>query len=118
MKIMIPFELTEKYIGDVLYTAFSGGSNYWIDSVKTIDNPHDDQYPSECVAKGGTIEVVDNEYYKAHILNAEIFAKGFQKYADFCIKRGREICFNSWEVDAEISDIILQFTLFSDIIFG
>ena len=118
MQVMIPFKITEDFIADVLCTAFEGGSNYWINNIEnTSENPKS-QYFSECVAKGDTIIITDNEDYKEYPLNSKIFARGYKRYVQFCIREGREIYYDPCDIDSEIADVILQFALFNDIVFG
>lgn len=118
MQIMIPITITEEFIADVICTAFEGGSNYWIQDVTNLSENPKSQYFSESVAKGDTILITDNEDGTDHPLNAEIFCKGYEQYVKFCISKGREVYYDPCDIDSEVADMILQFALFNDIIFG
>ena len=80
MKIMIPFEIKEDFIADVLSTAFNGGSNYWIEDITNLSECPKSQYFSKSVAQGDTLEILDNEDYKVHKLDKNIFAEGYRKF--------------------------------------
>lgn len=118
MQIMIPFEITEEFVSDVLCTAFEGGSVYWISSMSNLSPEPKSQYFSESVAKGDTIEIIDNEDHKVYKLDFNTFAEGYKRYVDYCLKNGREVYSDPCDIDAEVADIILQFALFNEIIFG
>ena len=118
MKIMIPFEISEDFISDVLCTAFEGGSTYWINDITNKSTEPKSMYFSESVAKGDTIIIQDNEDYKEHTLNAEIFCKGYERYVKYCMKRGWEVYYDTCDIDGEVADMIIQFAIFNDLIFG
>lgn len=118
MKIMIPFEIKEEFISDVLSTAFSGGSNYWIEDIKNLSNDPKSHHFSRSVAQGDTLEIIDNEDYKVHKLDKDIFAEGYKRYAEFCLKKGIQVYSDPCDIDSQVADMILQFAIFNDLIFG
>lgn len=118
MQIMIPFEITKEFVSEVLCTAFEGGSNYWIADVRNLSDKPKSQYFSISVAKGDTIEIIDNEDHKAYKLDFNTLAEGYKRYVDYCLKNGRQVYSDPCDIDAEIADIILQFALFNEIVFG
>lgn len=118
MKIMIPFEIKEEFISDVLSTAFNGGSNYWIEDIKNLSESPKSYYFSKSVAQGDTLEIIDNEDYKVHKLDKNIFAEGYKRYAEFCLKKGIQVYSDPCDIDSQVADMILQFAIFNELIFG
>lgn len=118
MQIMIPFEITKEFVSDILCTALEGGSNYWIAEVRNLSDNPKSQYFSESVAKGDTIEIMDNEDNNVYKLDFNTLAEGYRRYVFYCLKNGREVYSDPCDIDAEVADIILQFALFNEIVFG
>lgn len=124
-KIDVPFEITQEFIDDVLCTAFEGGITHWCDKVVVRDNDYKGgEYASEVVSRGGVVDIVvdDGEFidideYKEG-LNLERFINGYKLYTQWCLDRKIEILTDPAEIDAEIADIIVQFAVFGEIIFG
>ena len=118
MKIMIPFEITEEFIADVLNTAFSGGSTYWIEDIKNTSDKPKSHYFSKSVAQGDTLEITDNEDYRIYKLDKNIFAEGYRRYVEFCLKRKMTVYYDPSDIDSIEADMILQFAIFNEIVFG
>ena len=109
--ITVPITVSNYDLDCILCTCFEGGSNYWIDKVLAVDNDFKGaEYASEVISHDGKLVVfVDGE---KHLLTKSMLLKGCELYMD-----GRR----RWrpdDFDAEDTDIILQYALFGDVVYG
>lgn len=116
MTVNIPFRITEQFMADVLCTCFEGGSNYWIEDVTNLSNNPKSQYFSESFAKGDKLSIlVEDLIYE---LSHQRFVKGFRLYVKHCIENKLPVYTDPCDIDGEIADMILQFALFSELVYG
>ena len=114
--------LTNQDIDDIMCTALEGGINYWCASAEIIEEEYLGEYAHEQISRGGSLSLYDAEDDKAYTLTLNDFLRGFalafkNGYGD----TGEWIVDNKIDtgnIDAEAADIIVQFALFGDIIFG
>jgi hypothetical protein len=119
IKIETTISLTDQDIDDLMVTALEGAVTYWCGEAKPklVPDGVEYEYLSELIAKGGVIELTDAEDEdEKWDLNLSKFLNGV---AMVCQERG----FGSGEElinnhDAEIADMIIQYALFSEIVFG
>ena len=109
------YKVTAGDMDYVLVGAFEGGSNYWIEKVSVVDNDYKGgEYASDVIGLGGEllIHVSDGDTIKltqAKLLN------GFQLYVD---GDGKNFPFDLTSPDAITYDMILQYALFGEVIYG
>lgn len=109
--------ITDQNISDILVTAFEGGINYWTNTpVKVEEWPEDAEFASDVVAKGAPVYIHDDEDNKwekltlPNLLNAiRWYLTTYNKTADI---------FENGEYDADDADIIVQYALFGDVVYG
>ena len=109
--ITVPITVSNYNLDCILCTCFEGGSNYWIDKVRAVDNDYNGaKYVSEVITHGGKLKVfVDGE---EHLLTKPMLLKGCELYiAD----RGQ---WRPDDFDADDTDAILQNALFGDVVYG
>lgn len=119
IKIETTINLADEDINDLMVAALEGGINYWCGKAvaKLVPEGVEYEYLSELIAKGGVIELTDAEDEdEKWDLNLSKFMNGV---AMVCKKRG----FGSGEElidnhDAEVADMLIQFALFDEIVFG
>lgn len=120
MEVTVKTKVTDENLDSILCTAFEGGINYWCDKIKVVDDDYKGaEFASECVSKGGEVDifvddmVVDNHIESsAYRLTKEKLHKGCQKYAD------QKSHFNCENFDAWDADMIVQYAIFDDVIYG
>ena len=120
--LQVPIKCNTEAIYDLLWSAFNSGSTYWLGEITTLGNCIGSTYMSHLIG-GGTliinVPVDDNdEEFEKHMLTLEKFLKGLELY--FAngfegISNGRV---DTGSIDASMSDIVLQYSLFNDIVFG
>jgi hypothetical protein len=123
--VTIPLKITKQFVDDVCTTAFEGGINYWCDAVRINDNDYKGgEYASDVISRGGSLTLViddaeDMDFEEQTItLTLDKFIKGFQQYANWAVSRNLEVCTDASDIDAELADVIIQFAVFDEIVFG
>ena len=111
--VLKPFEVTDDHLESILVGCFEGGSNYWINKVEVkLDDYKGKKYASECVAAGGELwRYADGG--GNHLLTKTSLINGLQMYLD-------ESEYQNWPDggDAQTDDLILQYALFEEIVYG
>jgi hypothetical protein len=117
VKVAFEVEVSVKDMEDIMVTALEGGINYWCGSAKIIDNPANTEWASDVVAHGGKLELTDvEEPDEKWILDQEKLLKGFAKGMEWGNFATVEDLMDSH--DAETADVIVQYALFDEIVFG
>ena len=121
--IVFEVSVTNEDIDDIVTTAFEGGINYWCsyadadwDHVRKEDI---DCYASELISRGYTLRLHDAEEDKDYELTRDKVINGIH----YTLKNGYLKCvpgskIDMNEVDAIVSDVIIQAGLFGDVIYG
>jgi len=115
MEITIKSGITEENLNDLMVAALEGGINYWAEKCEITENPKGRDYASEVVASGGVISIIEDDG-TPNELTREKLLKG--------VKMGME-----WggyskvddlmeDHDAETADVIVQYALFDEIVYG
>ena len=123
IKIEMEIEVTDQDIDDIVCTAFEGGINYWCDHVEPVGDLLGD-YEHEQIAKDGYLYLYDIEddeekwiLTKSRLLNGiKMYITNSTTKGYPSILYGKQI--DTSEVDSCIADMIIQFALFEDIIYG
>lgn len=114
-------DVTNEDIDDIVCGMFEGGTTYWCDCAKVVGK-YLGEFASEQISKGGELFLHDCEEDEWHSLTKEKVLNGLK----LCIERGydrygavqQDGTLDCGEIDGEIADIICQFALFGDIIYG
>lgn len=109
--VLKPIEVTDDHLDSILVGCFEGGSNYWIKKVEVArDDYKGKKYASECVAAGGAVWIYCDG---KHLLTKQCLIEGLQMYLD-------ESKYQNWPdgSDAQTYDLILQYALFGEIVYG
>lgn len=143
LPVSFSFEMTEKDIVDILVGALDpghGGALYWA-KIKEIHHPtttreefkantsvYITDYIYDAIKNGGYVHFVDREGSgEEGKLTLESLYEGISLFCRHALKISRFIPLDShlggyvWEggqIDAEGSDVLLQYAVFKDIIFG
>ena len=107
-----PIEVTDGHLDNILVGAFEGGSNYWAVKVEVAkDDYKGKKYASECVAAGGILNIYADG--ACHTLDRKMLINGLQQYLN-------ESKHKNWPDggDAQTDDLILQYALFDEVVYG
>ena len=122
--ILIPINITDEDITDIMEMAYIG-SNYWLGDIKVARRGKalkDDTYVEVLLNKGklsiSAPEDDANNTYHDYPLTLSSLLKGIgiylKKYGD-CIEEGG---INSGKLDVSDCDLILQYALFEEQVYG
>ena len=123
IKIEMEIEVTDQDIDDIVCTAFEGGINYWCGYVEPVGDLLGD-YEHEQIAKDGYLYLYDIEDDEEKwILTKSRLLNGIRMYINNSMINAYPIILygngiDTSEVDSNIADMIIQFALFEDIIYG
>jgi hypothetical protein len=126
---MKDLKITDEQISDLMVTALEGGINYWCGKTEmkkdvlgigfdgvTLADDEEVVYGSDLIAKGGTLILHDAESSDKWELNKEKFMVGLEKVMEWGEFESIEELMD--EHDAETADVLIQFAIFNEIVFG
>lgn len=123
MKVEFEVVVTNEDIDDIMCSALEGGINYWCCKAEVIGE-YLGEYGSEQISRGGMLKLHDLEEDAVYELTKEKFLKGLEKYLkkptylDILEFKGQEVRLDTGYADAEVADVIIQYALFNDVIYG
>ena len=114
-KIKAEITITDEQIDNWLCGAFEGGSTYWCRGIKVKNNDYKGtKYASECVSRGGTI-IVDDENCISNVdknrilITLQVMSSDYPKSFDRLIND---------KYDADDSDRLFQIACFGEVVYG
>lgn len=119
--ISIPFEIDQEFVDGVMSSAFCDGICYWCERIDVKDNDYKGtKYASEVIARGGTIIIVTDEEdgNREFELDLDKLIEGYRKYAESRVNRGIKFYTDPCDIDSVEADIIVQYAIFGEVIFG
>lgn len=132
IKVEMDVAVSEQDIDDIMATAMEGGINYWCDRAKVVGD-YLGEYSSEQIARGGKLrlhmeEPFDDEETEWYELDKEKFLKGLNMYIKdpdkpyeilyFDCDMDGYLSIDTCQVDATVADMIVQYALFGEVVFG
>lgn len=124
LKVEFQVAVTGQDIDDIMCGALEGGITYWCDSTAVVGGTYLGEYASEQISRGGQLALHDCEDDQEHILTKEMFLEGLKKYLENphpyditeATKEGLKL--DTCQADAEVCDMIIQYAIFGDVIYG
>jgi len=120
IKQTVETKLTRQDIDDIMCSALEGGVNYWCWKVEVVGDKYLGEWASDQISRGGRLKFYDAETEDTWVLTLQKFLNGFKLW----VKRGLDhgACRNGvvdgCMIDAADADVIVQLSLFGDVIFG
>ena len=127
MVIRLDLRLGKKDIEDIVVTALEGGIGYWacLDNTgKEFENVPKDEPVAITAASvlldGGTLTFFDNENGDEYYLDLGMLMDGIKRFwmdydSNGIIKNGH---IDTYNLDASDADVIFQYAMFDEIVFG
>ena len=113
--------VTGQDIEDIMCTALDGGITHWCSSVEVIESACIG-YASEQLRYDGKLKLFDAESDDTWVLTRDMLLNGIKLWAEFGGDPCGAICGNGTldtsEIDANIADMIVQYALFGEVVFG
>ena len=110
-------KITDTDIEDIMSSALEGGVNYWVERITRPDGKHGEFWDQELTQGTGEITLyADGE---PHRLTKYHFLTGLTKY----LENPKYDCFyqdgiDPGNIDAECADMIVQYALFGELVYG
>ena len=123
MSVEFKVRITDEDIDDIMVSALEGGINYWCCRAEAVGLPLG-EYASDQISRGGMLRLYDREDESAYELTKEKLVKGISMYlenptqSDVLEVIDHELRLDTSYVDADVSDCMVQYALFDDIIYG
>ena len=113
-------KLTDEDIDNIVCTALEGGITYWCSSAEVVGGDYLGEYASDQISRGGSLRLYDAEEGKVYELTKSQFINGFAEACrDGYLNNAFEgDGFDTGEIDAEIADVIVQYALFGEVVYG
>lgn len=121
----ITARLTQQDVDDIMVSALEGGICYWSDCVEVVDR-YLSEYASGQISRGGKLKIhVDEPFDEANTewyeLDMEKFAQGFRLWLENGGDRYGAVSngeVDTCEIDGEMADLIIQYALFGEVVYG
>lgn len=121
LNIEFTLSISDEDIDDIVCTALEGGITYWCREARVVGD-YLGEYASEQISRGGELILVDSEsddeytLTKQKLLNGIRLAISNHYYEDYKWWNSNGV--ETYNVDADVADVIIQLALFEDIIYG
>ena len=117
-KVEVPLKVHNYHLDCILSGAFEGGSNYWAERIEVVGGDyHGAEFASEVISRGGTLLVYTQDSETPILLTKDKMLEGCRMYVSGNKNtKGRTFDLMAW--DAVDHDMILQYSLFKDVIYG
>lgn len=115
--------ITDEDIDDIMCSALEGGITYWCSEAE-VEGEYLGEYGSEQISRGGILLLHDIEEPEVYELTKEKLLKGIMMYlanptcGDVLEMIDHELRLDTGYVDCDVSDCMVQYALFGDIVFG
>lgn len=112
--------VTHQDIDDIACCALEGGITYWCGKAEIVEDEYYGEYASEQISRGGSLRLYDNEDDEVYVLTLDKFLNGIKLacrdgYGDDWFD-GEKI--DPFQIDGEAADIIVQYALFGEVMYG
>ncbi len=121
VQAVLQIVVTGEDIDDIMVSVLEGGINYWCDNAKVVGK-YLGEYASDQISRGGTLILHDMEEGRDELLTKEKLIQGIRMYAEqygniFEVV-DHELRIDCGMVDADAADAIIQYAIFSEVIYG
>jgi len=109
--------ISEEQLADLMVAALEGGINYWAGQCTVVEKVEGKEYASDVVAYGGAILISnDDDERETWTLTTSKLIKGVVMAMNHYEYHNVDDLMDSH--DAETADVIVQFALFDEIVYG
>lgn len=119
LSAVINFVVTDQDIDDIMSAVLDGGITYWCCRAEVVGD-YLGEYASEQISRGGTLRLHDCEADSVYELTLDKFLNGVRLWIEneraFTLTDAGQL--DTGDIDALAADMIIQYALFSDVIYG
>ena len=123
-EVRLQLSIADEDIDDIMAGALEGGINYWCDDAEVVVD-YLGTYANEQISRGGQLMLHDMEEDEYRILSRESFVDGVVMYLQnphpYDIVDGGDMGFikiDTGKCDAVVCDMIIQYAIFGEVIYG
>ena len=113
--------LTTEDIDDIMVSALEGGINYWCEEAEVVGD-YLGEWGHEQIARGGTLRLHDAESDDVWELTRADFIEGFKQWFEQGDDRYGAVqsdgTVDCGQIDGYMADMIVQYALFGEVVFG
>ena len=120
VELELKARVTTRDVDDIMCAALEGGITGWCRAAKPVGKILG-EYAHEQIARGGSLMLYDAESSDKWELTLEKFLRGLVcAIEDGCSVTidAKSGCIDTSDVDADCADIIIQYALFGELVFG
>ena len=123
LEVTLRCTVMESDIDDIMCGALEGSISYWCSKAEVVGD-YRGEYASEQISRGGHLKLHNFADGKKYILTKEKFMNGLKKYLEnphpYDITEGTKDGFklDTCQADAVVCDMIIQYALFGEIVYG
>ena len=120
-------KVTREDIDDIMIAALEGGITYWCCKAEAVGS-NLGAYASQQIGRGGALRLYDNDGSNSYFLNTNRLLDGIKKYVEAGNKPHGILCqasdnagcrrIDSAQVDATVADMIVQYAVLGEIVYG
>ena len=114
--------LTTEDVDNIMVSALEGGISYWCSEDEVVEDRRCADWGNEQIARGGALVLHDAESDDKWELNIEKFTQGFRLWLENGDDRYGAVSgdgtVDTCEIDGEMADLIVQYALFGEVVFG
>ena len=129
IELKLSVKISPEDIDSIMAIALEGGITYWCDEAK-VSGEYLGSYASDQISRGGSLllhceESPDGKTY-TYELTPDKFLNGLKMYLEDPHKpydiyddpEGKELTIDCSMIDATVADMIIQYALFEEVVFG
>lgn len=113
VEVTVAVRVSPQDIDDIMCTALEGGITYWCGKASVVGK-FLGNYANEQISRGGALVLHDAESSDTWELTRDKFLLGLRLY----IEQTEPPCVDVDDIDSEVADIIIQYGLFGELVFG
>lgn len=117
----IVFRPTQQDVDDIMVSALEGGITYWCREAEVVGE-YLGEYASNQISRGGKLILHDAESNDKWELDIEKLMQGMKLWVEKGDDRYHAIqpdgSVDCGEIDGEMADLIVQYALFGEVVFG
>ena len=119
LSAVINFVVTDQDIDDIMSAVLDGGITYWCCRAEVVGD-YLGEYASEQISRGGTLRLHGRGADSVYELTLDKFLNGVRLWIEneraFTLTDAGQL--DTGDIDALAADMIIQYALFSDVIYG
>ncbi len=118
LNISYNVNFTDQDIDDIMCGALEGGITYWCGRAEVVGD-YLGEYASDQISRDGKIKLYDSENDDCYELTKKKFINGLKLFVQ---ERGNEVLdgtdLDTTLIDAGDADLIIQYALFGEVVYG